>query len=87
MDNAAQEPTDWDNRLDHQEKKEDSKWDISLCFSNLKISSLDFIEEHNDISFETLGRDQVLNSKILDEEVDVSFSNYHEHIFQDSFED
>ena len=31
-------------------------------------------------------KNQVLNSKILNEVVDASFANYHEHIFQDSFE-
>ena len=58
-----------------------------LCFSNSKIILLYFIEENDDISFETLGRNQVLHSKILDEEVDVWFANCHEHIFQDSLEE
>ena len=40
---------------------------------------LSYIEENNDISFETLGRNQVLNSDILNEEFDVSFANCHEH--------
>ena len=60
--------------LDHQEE-EDSKWDISLCFSNSEIILIDSIKEHNDISFEILERNQVLNSNILDEEVGVSFGN------------
>ena len=75
------------NGLDHHEEEEDSKWDTSLCFLDSKFTLLDSMEKHNDIFFETLVRNRVLNSKILDEEVDVSFSNYHEHIFQDSFED
>ena len=50
-----------------------------FMFSNSEIILLDSIEEHNDISFETLGRNQVLNFEILDEEVDVSFANFHEH--------
>ena len=48
------------------EEEEDSKWDISLCFSNSEIILLDSIKEHNDISFEILERNQVLNSNILD---------------------
>ena len=40
---------------------------------------LDSIKEHNDISFEILERNQVLNSDILDEEVDISFENCQEH--------
>ena len=86
LDNAPKELAFYNNILDHQEE-EDSKWDISLCFLNLEIIFPDSIEEHNDISFETFGRNQVLNFEILDEEVKVSFANYHEHIFQDSFEE
>ena len=56
LDHAPQEPTHCNNILDFQEEEEDSKWDISLCFSNSEIILLDSIEEHNDISFETLGR-------------------------------
>ena len=48
-----------------------------LCQEDIIL--LDSIEEHNDISFETLGRNQVLNSEILNEEFDVSFANCHEH--------
>ena len=58
-----------------------------FIFLNSEIISLDSIEEHNDISFETFGRNEVLNDDILDEEVKVSFANYHEHIFQDSSEE
>ena len=36
---------------------------------------LDSIKEHNDISFEILERNQILNSDILYEEVDISFEN------------
>ena len=62
--------------------------------SNLGISSqekgfcsLDFIEENNDISFQTFGRNQSLNYDILKEVFDVSFENCHENSFQYSFED
>ena len=64
LDNAPQEPVDCNNRLDHIEEEEDSKWDISLSFSNSEIILLDSIEEHDGIYFETLGRNQVLISKI-----------------------
>ena len=86
MDNAPKEPAVCNNRLDHQEEEE-SKWDISLCFLNSEIILLDSIEDHNDISFERLERNRVLNYEILDEEVDVSFTNCYEHILQDSFEE
>ena len=75
LDDAPQEEADNNNGLDHQEEEEDSKWDTSLCFLNLEIIFLDSIEQHNGIYFETLGGNQVLKYEILDEEVDVSFSN------------
>ena len=53
------------------EEEGDSKWDTSLCFLNSEINLPDSIEEHNPILFETLIRNQVLNSDILDEEVEV----------------
>ena len=68
------------------EEEEDSKWDTSLCFLNLENIFLVSIEEHNDISFETLGVNWVLNYEILDEEVGVSFANFQEHSLHDSFE-
>ena len=46
-----------------------------FIFLNSEINFSVSIEEHNVISFETLIRNQVLNSDILDEEVDVSFAN------------
>ena len=50
-----------------------------FIFLDSKITLLDSIEKHNDSFFETLVRNQVLNSDILDEEVDVSFANCQEH--------
>ena len=46
-----------------------------LCFLNSEINFPDSIEEHNPILFETLIRNQVLNSMILHEKVDSSFRN------------
>ena len=46
---------------------------------NSEIIFLDSIKENSDISFEILERNQVLNSKILYEEVDVSFENCQEY--------
>ena len=63
---------------DFLKEEEGSKWDISLCFSNLEITLLDSIKEHNGISFEMLERNHVLNFDILDEEVDISFENHQE---------
>jgi len=48
---------------------------------------LDYIEEQNDISFGVLGKNEVLNSEILNEIVDISFENSHESSFQSYFED
>ena len=59
----------------HQEEEEESKWDTSLCFLNSKINFPNSIEEHNAIFFETLIRNQVLNSMMLHEKVDSSFRN------------
>ena len=83
MDNAPQEPVERNNRLDHQEEEEDSKWDISLYFSNSKVILLDSIKEPNDISFETLERNHVLNSEILNQVVDIPFENSHELFVHD----
>ena len=79
--------------MNHKEEAESSQIDISLCFSTSEmlcqeeIIFLDYIEEHNDISFETLRKNHVLNSKILNEVVDVPFINFHENTLQGSFED
>ena len=45
--------------LDHQEEEEDSRWDVSLCLLNSEIILPYSIEEHGDISFEILERNQV----------------------------
>ena len=89
-----EKPAVYDEELAYEEGDEDSKWNASLNLSNSKISSqekgfcsLDFIEENNDISFETFGRNQNLNFDILNEVFDVSFENRHENSFQYSFED
>ena len=65
--------------MDNQEEEEESKWDTSLCFLNSEINLPDSIEEHNVIFFETLAKNQVLNSDISYEKVDVSFENGQEH--------
>ena len=85
MDDAPQ-TTDCNNGLGHQEEEKDSKWDTSLCFLDSEITLLDSMEKHNDILFETLVRNDVLNFEILDEEVDVSFEIFHEHSLHGSFE-
>ena len=76
----------------YKERDENSKWNASLNLSNSEISSqekrfcsLHFIEENNDISFETFGRNQNLNSDILNKVFDVLFENCHENSFQDYF--
>ena len=55
-----EEPTVYDEELTYKEGDGDSQWNASLNLSNSEIlsqekgfSSLDFIEENNDISFET----------------------------------
>ena len=73
--------------MGHQEEEEDSKWDTSLCFLNSEINWHDSIEEHNPILFGTLVRNHVLNSKILYENIDVSFGNGQEHSFHGFIED
>ena len=79
LDDVPQAATDCNNGLDHQEEEEESKWDTSLCFLDSEITLLDSMEKHNDILFETLVRNHVLNFEILDEEVDVSFENCNEN--------
>ena len=80
--------------LDHKERGEGSQINSSLNLSHSSISSqeegvylLDYIEEQNDISFRVLGKNEVLNSEILNEIVDISFENSHESSFQSYFED
>ena len=67
LDNAPEEPEVCNNSLDHLEDDEGLKWGIALCFLKSEIIFFDSIEEHDDILFETLERNQVLNSEILDE--------------------
>ena len=63
------------------------------CLSNSEfvcqeeIISLDSIEEHNDIYFETCGKIEVLNSGIFNEVINVPFEKCHEHYFQGSCEE
>ena len=87
LDDSPQEAIDCNNGLDHQEEEEDSKWDISLCFSDSKIILVDSMGKHNDISFKTLGRNQVLNSGIFNEIVDISCTSCQEHSLHDFFEE
>ena len=84
----------YDEELSYKKGDEESKRNASLDLSNLEISfqekgfsSLDFIEESNDIPFETFGRDQNLNYDILNKVFDVLFENCHENSFQDYFGD
>ena len=54
--------------LNHQKEDQGSQWNISLCFSNSEFLcqeefiSLESIEEHNDVSFETLEKNEVINA-------------------------
>ena len=87
-------PSVYDEELSYKKGNEESKWNSYLNLSNLEISSqekgscsLDFVEENNDISFETFGRNQNLDFDILNEIFDVSFENCHENSVQDSLED
>ena len=82
LNNAPEEPKVCNNGLDLQEEEENSKWDTSLCFLDSEITLLDSMEKHNDIFFKTFVRNQVLNSESLDEEVDVSFTNFQDHYWQ-----
>ena len=79
--------------LDHKERGEVPQIEDSLNISLSSISSqeegvylLDYVEEQNDISFEVLEKNEVLNSENLNEIVDISFENSHESSFQGSFE-
>ena len=76
----VKKPSFYDEELDYKEGDEDSKWNSYLNLSNSEISSqekgscsLDFVEENNDISFETFGRNQNLKSDLSNEVFDVSF--------------
>ena len=89
----VQKTTVYDEELNHKEGYEESQWNVSLKLSNSEIScqeegffSLDFIKEKNDISFETFGSNQILNSDILNKVVDVLFGNCHELSLHGSFE-
>ena len=79
--------------LNHQEEEQGSQLIFSSCLSILEFLceersiSLDSIEEHNAISFETHKENQVVNSKILNKVVDVSLKNCHEHTLYGFCED
>ena len=84
----------WNEALDHKERGEGSRINASLNISHESISPqeegvylLDYIEEQNDISFGVLGKNEVVNSEILNEVTDISFENSHEISFQSSFDD
>ena len=79
--------------LNHQEEDHDCKY-LSF-YSCLSISeslcqegsiSLDSFEDQNNNYFETHEENQVLNSKISNEVVDVSFESCHEHTLYGSSE-
>ena len=48
---------------------------------------LDYVEEQNDIYFEVLEKNEVVNLEILNEVADISFENSHENSFQIYFKD
>ena len=80
--------------LDHKERGEGSQINAYLNLSHSSISSqeegvylLDYVEEQNDISFEVLEKNEVVNSEILNEVADISFENSHDNSFQSSCED
>ena len=84
------EPAVCNEGLNHKEEDDGSSMDVFPCLSNSEfvcqeeIISLDSIEEHNDIYFETCGKNQVLNSRSFNEVIDVPFERCHEHYFQGS---
>ena len=55
-------------------------------FMSRKVCLLDSTKEHNDISFEKLEKNEVVNATILNQVVDVSFENCNERSFRGSFE-
>ena len=80
--------------LDYKEIGKGSQINASLNLSHSSISSqkegfclLDSIGEKNDIYVEAYKEGEVLNSKFLNEIVDISFEKIHESSFQSSFED
>ena len=80
-------------KLDYKERGKGSQIKSSLNLSHSEISSqeegfclLDSIGEKNDIYVEAYKEGEVLNSRILNEVVDISFENSHVNSFQSYFE-
>ena len=79
--------------MNHKEEDEGSQMNFSSYFSNSEIFCqeeiwlFDSTERQNDISFEIYEKNQVVNSEILNEVVDVLVGNCHEHSLHGSFED
>ena len=78
--------------LNHQEEDQGSRLSFLSCFSISEslcqegFISLDSFEEQNNNSFETHEENQVLNSEISNEVVDVPFESCHEHTLHGSSE-
>ena len=78
--------------LNHKKEDAGSSMNVFSSLSNSEfvcqeeIISLDSVEEHNDIYFETCGKNQVLNFGIFNEVIDVPFEKCHKHYFQGSCE-
>ena len=90
----VQKPEVDDEELDHKERDEDSQINVSPYYSNLEISCqkelfclLDSIGENNGISDKAYKEDEVLNSRSLNENFDISFGNCHESSLHNFFED
>ena len=56
-----------------------------LCQEDIIL--LDSIEKQNDISFETLEKNEVVNAEILNQVVDISFKNCYDHTLYGFSED
>ena len=78
-----------DEGLNHKEEDEGSPMNVSSHFSNSEIlgqeglCQLDSFEKQNDNYFETSENNEVVESEILNEVVDISFENCHENSLQD----
>ena len=78
-----EKPAVCNEELNMKEEDEGSRMDVSFCSSNSEIFCqeeiylLDPIEEKDDISADTHKRNQVINSEILNEVIDISFENCH----------
>ena len=80
LDNAPEEPTIYNHRLDHLKESKGPKWDVSSCSSNLECQeeyvSPDFLDEDEDSKWDIplcFSNSEIILLDSIKEHNDISF--------------